>query len=244
MALGAASVILIGVIAAFVVFGGNDDGQDYRCEFAKDWAQAEIYAEEIRPLLVSALDGDTLLADVGLAVVFPELTRYSYIRDFAETSALELFYIMRGRGNFSIGKFQMKPSFAVMIEQDALPVCRGRFPILFQTGRNERERRIFRVMHLRTLETQTEYFAVFLRVMEARFPTLRRDPVRMVRIFASAYNSGYRRDSSWRGLQDLEQSAKSRFFPYGVLSGRKQYSYCAISEEYYRERGIMYVLQN
>jgi hypothetical protein len=162
-------------------------------------------------------------------VVFPELSRYSYIRDAAETSLLELFYIMNGAGNFSIGKFQMKPSFAAMIERDADEESRRRFPLLFETGATARESRMFRIERLKNLERQTEYFAVFLRLMDRRFPAFRRDPERMVRIFSSAYNAGYE-----KSLEQLEALAGLRVFPYGKLGIKAQYSYCDIAAAYYR----------
>jgi hypothetical protein len=205
------------------------DAAAYRRAFEKNWKEAESYAQEIRPLLHAAL-GDPLLAGVGMAVVFPELSRYSYIRDVAETSALELFYIMYGRGNFSIGMFQMKPSFAAMIERDADLGCRLSYPALFETGTSERESRILRIARLSSLPRQVEYFAVFLRIMSGRFPGLREDPPRMVRVFSAAYNAGY--DKS---LERLEELAGICYFPYGFLGIREQYSYSDIAQAYYRE---------
>jgi hypothetical protein len=216
------------VFFALPAYTRDLDVQDYRRRFAQEWADASISVREIRPLLLAALDGDVFLTDVGIAVIFPELTRYSYIRDFVETSALELFYIMHDKGNFSIGKFQMKPAFAVMMERDAPAVCRVRFPKLFQTGRNARETRILRIGRLRSLSSQIEYFAVFLRIMEARFPSMRQTPAFMVRIFAAAYNSGYR-----QSLETLERKANSHLFPYGSNSPRPQYSYADIALEFF-----------
>jgi hypothetical protein len=205
------------------------DARAYRREFARNWREAETYAAEIRPLLARAL-GDPLMVSVGMAVVFPELSRYSYIRDAAETSMLELFYIMNNAGNFSIGKFQMKPAFAAGIERDAASTCRERFPALFETGRSERDARLLRVERLKNLARQTEYFAAFLIFMEKRFPFLRREPERMVRVFSSAYNAGYE-----RSLEQLEALAALSQFPYGKFGVREQYSYCDIALSYYRE---------
>ena len=52
------------------------------------------------------------------AILFPELIRYSVYKDFFETQALELLYIDYGKktADFSIGRFQMKPSFAEAVE--------------------------------------------------------------------------------------------------------------------------------
>jgi hypothetical protein len=221
----AASVLIC--VCCLPVF--THDGAAYRRDFEKSWEEGETYAREIRPLLLAAL-GDPLLTSVGMAVVFPELSRYSYIQDVAETSALELFYVMYGRGNFSIGKFQMKPSFAVMIEKDADADCRLAYPSLFETGKNEKEDRALRIARLRSLPRQVEYFAVFLRIMNSRFPSLMEDPHRMVQIFSAAYNSGY--DKS---LERLEDYIDFCYFPYGYLGRNEQYAYCDIALLYYRE---------
>ena len=57
--------------------------------------------------------------DFVTAIVYPELLRYNYIQDFIETSGLELLYMHYGAktADFSIGHFQMKPSFAEHIEK-------------------------------------------------------------------------------------------------------------------------------
>ena len=57
--------------------------------------------------------------DFVTAIVYPELLRYNYIQDFIETSGLELIYMRYGAktADFSIGHFQMKPSFAEHIEK-------------------------------------------------------------------------------------------------------------------------------
>jgi hypothetical protein len=220
----AAALIWVCALPAFPL-----DAAAYRRDFAENWKEAESFAREIRPLLERALN-DPLLAGAGLAIVFPELSRYSYIRDVAETTALELFYIIYGAGNFSIGRFQMKPSFAAMIERDADQDCRRRYPELFKTGKTDQETRILRIERLVNLHRQVEYFAVFLRLMDKKFPSLRDDPPRLVRIFSAAYNCGYTRSQ-----EELEKFSARCYFPYGFLGVREQYSYSDIALAYYQE---------
>jgi hypothetical protein len=127
--------------------GHGLDVNAYRSAFALNYIEAETYIGEIRPLLSAALD-NPFLTDIGIAVVFPELTRYSYIRDVAETAALELSYILGGDVDFSIGKMQMKPSFAAQIEVDADVYCRARYPELFKAGKDEQGSRGLRILRL------------------------------------------------------------------------------------------------
>jgi hypothetical protein len=50
----------------------------------------------------------------AVAVIFPELVRYSALRDMIEISLLKTLYVNLGEeyADFSVGPFQMKPSFA------------------------------------------------------------------------------------------------------------------------------------
>ncbi len=52
------------------------------------------------------------------SIVFPETIRYNTFKAFFETSSLELLYINNGSEavDFSIGYFQMKPSFIEELE--------------------------------------------------------------------------------------------------------------------------------
>jgi len=55
-----------------------------------------------------------------LSIVFPELIRFNAIQDKIETFALQSLYVKYGKdyANFSVGPFQVKPSFAESLEKD------------------------------------------------------------------------------------------------------------------------------
>ena len=57
--------------------------------------------------------------ELAVAVVFPELVRYSALMDFMETTAVKALYQQKGvkGADFSIGRFQMKPSFVADLER-------------------------------------------------------------------------------------------------------------------------------
>ena len=57
--------------------------------------------------------------ELAVAVVFPELVRYSALMDFMETTAVKALYQQKGvkGADFSIGRFQMKPSFVEDLER-------------------------------------------------------------------------------------------------------------------------------
>jgi hypothetical protein len=55
------------------------------------------------------------------SLVFPEVMRYNSLKDDIETESLRTLYVQFGQeyANFSIGIFQMKPTFAVQVETKA-----------------------------------------------------------------------------------------------------------------------------
>ena len=54
------------------------------------------------------------------SIVFPELIRYSHLKDKVEISALYSLYVLFGKefSNYSVGMFQMKPSFIEKLETE------------------------------------------------------------------------------------------------------------------------------
>jgi hypothetical protein len=208
---------------------GTPDAAGYWEQYQAHCLEAVEYAKEIRPRLLKALDNDPLLTGIGMAVVFPELTRYSYLQDAIETSALEFSYLFYGNVDFSIGKMQMKPSFAAMLEIDAPAGCRTRFPELFQPAGDPRSVRGSRLARLKNPDLQIEYFAVFLTIMTSNFPALAQDAEQAVRIFSAAYNAGYNRTP-----EELAEWAGRAYFPHGKYAVAPQYSYAEIALDYYR----------
>ncbi|MDR1901857.1 MAG: hypothetical protein LBQ88_06215 [Treponema sp.] len=224
-----AAAIPVLILLFFMAHGTGHslDANAYRSAFALNCLEAEAYVEDIKPLLFAALNDD-FLTNIGIAVVFPELTRYSYIRDVAETTALELSYILGGDVDFSIGKMQMKPSFARQIEADAGELCRNRYPELFKNGKDEQAGRGLRILRLKNTVRQVEYLAVFLHIMTNKYPHLTAEPEKMIRIFSSAYNAGYT-----KSYKDLESNSYTYYFPYGKQGTGEQYSYSEIALDYY-----------
>jgi hypothetical protein len=203
------------------------DVETYRQVFAENCAHADAWVRELTPMLREVM-GDSVI-DVGLAVVYPEMTRYSFLKNMAETTALEFSYITGGDADFSIGLFQMKPSFAKMLEDDADEQDRLCFPELFRNGINEQESRGLRIQRIKNRKRQIEYLALFLRLMERRFGII--DGEAAVRLFSAAYNTGFRKSQA-----EIEAAAKTYLFPYGIFYQEEQYSYTEIAIDFYRRQ--------
>ena len=96
----------------------NSEMERFEKDYKFDIENAVDYYSEIKNRLKSSSSkyktNDTILS----CIVFPEMVRYSKYRDFLETKFLEILYIQYGKqyADFSIGKFQMKPSFIEEME--------------------------------------------------------------------------------------------------------------------------------
>lgn len=150
-----------------------------------------------------------LPSKVLLAVVAPELMRYHTLADAVEVISLEMMYVNFGRdyADFSVGYFQIKPSFAEGIEKYALlqglpaPVSA---PDTADT-KNNRQKRLER---LASLQGQAEYIALFHAVMMHRFPQWHQLPAeQQVQLLATAYNAGWH-----LSLETLQSFAGKQFF--------------------------------
>jgi hypothetical protein len=162
------------------------------------------------------------------AVVFPELIRYSLLRDLIETRALEHLYANGvAEVDFSIGHFQMKPSFAEQIEKYITDHgLKGFGQLITYKSLNHRRERISR---LKSLEWQLSYLCGFIKVFEHRFSSVSfSSEAEKLRFLFTAYNSGFLQME-----QHLRKRLSEKFFPYGPKMQVRQYNYADIALEYY-----------
>jgi hypothetical protein len=210
-----------------------DDATDYAALFSEDWTAATEYAAAERGEWVDIFEAfgiDPLLAE---AVVFPELVRYSSLRDAAETAAVRALYQQRGsRGaDFSIGRFQMKPSFAESVERQwvASPESAD-WGLTFDTADNTNARRA-RVRRLSYPLWQCTYLAMFLSSLYWQHPELADAPTeQQVRLCAAAYNGG-----ETKSLETIKRLSERRFFHTDFLptAATEYHCYSDIAEYYY-----------
>jgi len=164
----------------------------------------------------------------GLAIIFPELIRYSSIRDKIETAALKSLYIQYGKdyANFSIGQFQMKPSFAEEIEKEYIK-WKG-WPIEGTDTTSCVASRKERVKRLNTTEGQVGYLCMFIKLMKRNLQQLsllgRSEEVKLM---AAAYNYGFKTD-----VKTLKEISQKRFFYTGIFATETKYNYSDIAVEY------------
>lgn len=169
-----------------------------------------------------------------LAVVGPEWVRYSMVRDLMETAALEFAYVRYGAetADFSIGPFQMKPSFVEDLEkaiQEASYLPRHlQFSCAYSTSDPVFQRRV-RIQRMKDLRWQYFYAFAFYILSQNRFADhLSVQTTDQIGFIASAYNFGFTRP-----VAAIENWRNAEVFPYGSAFLGRQESYSGVALRFY-----------
>lgn len=205
--------------------------EDYARIFGREYQKALAYFDTEKWM-------DEMILSQGLnpgevkAVVFPELIRYSALKDKFETFALESLYAQYGKtyANFSVGEFQIKPSFAENIEKDFLKqVEKSSSWVSPQDTLQNTEHRANRVKRLKDKKSMLQYVLMFYKVMEKKYPAWKNKEDK-IKFFACAYNSDYQKSE-----KEILLSVPRRFFSASLVSSTK-YCYAEISLYYFLHR--------
>ena len=215
--------------------GTAEDLPDYAKIFGSDYDYA-IKTLEKKIWWAQTLEEHGLDARFALAIVFPELIRYSSILDYIEIKGLEVLYVQYGKdyADFSIGYFQMKPSFAEHIESDILKYSLEKdFPALSAlnpSGEDNPETRSERVVRMKDEYHQLLYLEAFIRIMDHLYHDWNgRMPLTMkLQFYSTAYNTGYFKD-----LEVIREEMKMKRFYCGMDMGVERYSYEEIALRYF-----------
>ena len=184
-----------------------------------------------------SFDIDPLMAE---AVVWPEMERYSLLKDMMEATANYGSYVSTGGGpDFSIGIFQMKPSFLEAMEKAWMRCGLARqYELWFDTDDTATARRV-RISRLQKEEWQVIYVGVFLRLLYASYGSYNKKGERtqdglemlsieeQVRLAATAYNRGCIWAAPGYGdLDRLRAHAGEKHFHYAFIPSRRTRRYC------------------
>lgn len=217
----------------------------------KDGA-ANVYCDAHRAEWRAVWEQFEVPCDVAESVIFPELIRYCLFQDMMETGAVKSLYVTKGAGgcDFSIGRFQMKPSFAEDLEKRWMRSgLARRYNLYFDTKDNATARRI-RISRLEDGQWQCVYLAVFLKMLYLDYGSTDKHggytqngldtlPVReQVRLAATAYNRGCRWVNPGYGpLDELRAKSREKHFHTDIIPGKntRRYVYGDIAVRHFRE---------
>jgi len=170
------------------------------------------------------------------SIVAPEITQYNFIRNKLESYTLNVLYVQNGRAyaDYSIGFFQMKPSFIEdmekYIQQNAM-LSKKYSKHLFLNPMNKNSR-IGRVKRLNSIHWQIKYLGMFCDIMKDKFRTVHfSNQEEKLKFYASAYNSGFKNNENF--IREMQNKA---YFPRFSI---KKFNYSDLSYWFFNEcRGL------
>lgn len=213
-------VLLVGQVND--VFAQKGESKEELPVLDVSFALGDRYFDAVEYLERNTWIYDTLVKanispELAFSVVMPGLTRYSALKDLMETSGMKTLYVQSGRkySRYTVGRFQMKPSFAELVERNVQKYKLGDYKFKMTNtpkARSERARR------LDSPEWQVQYLILYIKVMDKRFSHLKwKTPEDKVRFYATAFNVGFNRNErtikymmSRRSLLKVSKDVKSK----------------------------------
>lgn len=212
-----------------------DTSPDYEFIFGQDYQKALDFCKEHQSYFEMATLYTKIPKEELAAIVFPEMIRYSLLKDFFETAALEQLYVSGGSlyADFSIGAFQMKPSF---IEKLELAVSQkaawtNSFDMITQYSSTDivsiRKQRLDR---MKTLEWQLVYVCCFYKMVLHKYQNdTAFGDIPLVKFMATAYNAGTDRTAS-----SVVACSQQKCFPHGTnYPEKQQHAYADVAYDFY-----------
>lgn len=231
--------LIIFLFIAFIANPGWSQSHNYENIFGDDWNKALAFERENRIWMEPVLVRNHVSYPLAIAVIFPELVRYSALRDKMEITMLKALYINLGEdyANFSIGRFQMKPSFAEKVRVQAPELITPRSGIVFSALSEYDDISDYRKSIVSDLEDprrEINYLVSFFKICEKKYKSRWQDESEKVKFLATAYNYGIDKTES-----QIESMINKKFFNTKLFS-TENYSYADVSlfwyKQYYSER--------
>ncbi len=205
---------IIPVLFLFAIATGNSPAQplNYREIFGSDWQKAMTFVEENNSWIKPVLADYGIPYYEAIAVVFPELVRYWALRDKMEITLLKTLYRNLGDdyADFSVGVFQIKPSFAEKIRTEANTVMGTKAKHLFKKRSAYKDERRYRAAIITDLEnpkTELNYIIAFFKICDAYFGKEWPDEKSKIIFLATAYNTGF-----WKSTDEIKMISEKKFF--------------------------------
>ncbi len=225
---------LVGILLFLQVLAPLSSEEDYTVLFGTKYAEAEKFLRQ-NSWIVDSLRLPPRETRFALAIVFPEIIRFKALEDKIQVRALKVLYVQYGRkyADFSVGHFQMKPTFAEQIERDYNRLFSAEEKRVaeiapFETGDSSRLRKE-RVLRLDDLHWQVRYLRLLMMVMAKLYGNLAfaNEPEKL-RFYATAYNSGYA-----KGETAIRRLIGIRHFHVQWLFAKTLYDYADVSVFFY-----------
>jgi hypothetical protein len=169
------------------------------------------------------------------AIVFPEVMRYNTLKDGIEAESLRTLYVQFGKeyADFSIGLFQMKPSFAEEVENKSAALLSKKIQKELQLqyiSTDEETIRRERVERMQDKEWQLIYLTAFVAICNETYKTKNfNKPIDKLQWYATVYNAGFNRTDEYIS----KKTEKEHFYLQQDMPGKK-FRYAAIASWYFQ----------
>ena len=226
--------ILIFLLFTVLLKSGLSQSLNYQNIFGDDWKKAINFEKENRCWMEPILAKNNISYPLAISIIFPELVRYSALQDKIEITLLKALYINLGNdyADFSIGQFQMKPSFAELIREKASVVTGNKSEISFKKISDYDNIKDFRksiVSDLEDPKSQIRYLIAFIKICERNFNTGRKDEMSAIEFLATAYNFGIDKNQ-----KEIEHMIGKKFFNTKLIK-TENYSYADVALFWYKQ---------
>ncbi len=208
------------------------EGENYAQIFGKDYRRAINFIKVNKKYFDYHFKSSKADKVLIVSTLFPERIRYSILSDYIETEANEILYTQFGSDyvDFSIGYFQMKPSFVENMEKYILKnhFDENILPYFYYFDKKEIEIRKERIKRLKSFNWQLKYAEAFYLIVNHKYNTENMSIEERIEFFASAYNSGFNKTK-----EQIIKNIDNEYFPYGTSYPAKQYSYSKVASFFY-----------
>ena len=187
----------------------------------------ELFKKEVNKILPKG-NKDSILA-----IGFPEILRYNFFKDYVETEANRVLYVAKGKeyADYSIGLFQMKPSFIETLEleqKDYDALKKYKFIKCSNLKKDISKEREIRINRLNNIQWQLVYLNVFWDLMNEKYRDKKfNTSSEKIQFIATVYNCGINKPEIV-----YRNNLNRKIFPYGKNHIGEQASFGEISNQY------------
>lgn len=217
------------VLTSTLVLSNNCFGQ-YALNFARQFQSSLHFFEENNKSFKQISDSLGREDIFIFSIVAPEIGHFNLLKNSLESNSLKVLYVQFGSqySDFSIGPFQMKPSFIErcekQISQDTFLL--SKYAKCLIATKDARTNRIERIRRLETLEWQMIYLSVFIEIVDRKFKLKFNSVADELKFYSTVYNTGFQ-----KSMADIEHEYTRKRFPN--MSDQK-FNYSSVSREYYQ----------
>jgi len=219
-------------LIALLIAGSCLNQLNFERFFGQDYAMAKTEMAAVSKQIDLVSQQYLVDDDIVKAIVFPELIRNSVFSGMIEEKTLALSYIELGSDkiDFSIGKFQIKPSFALAVETlvNENPYLKKTYTKLPIMAKDQKFQRAQRIQRLNDVTWQATYVCAFIDYCEYKYSLKDLSVPEKIKFLATAYNAGLKSNK-----HEVEASYDLRAFPYGKKYRIQQVNYWEVSVDYF-----------